>query len=288
MTVREYYYKHFSELNSDKQFHFATRIKNYFKTHDFDEYFKNNRPNSDVAKIISNNDYSRVSNLQLRKPFFEKYPDLYGVEAALFRVHHLLAEYGLDLRDKFLELYPKKQLYNLSDNLIQDEEAFKILSTWAINAIYLTEELFPRGENVIKRMSEMALNLDLDSTNPTILSYLYTHIILCESDFYTKNLMNSENLELMKQLLKKCAEVINKNIDTMSLDACVEFLVCSNMVGVDYPDLRAKIAEICTEFRKNSPYVINYRRDSTPGSYFHTLNGAEHINVLYIMSGLDL
>lgn len=47
------------------------------------------------------------------------------------------------------------------------------------------------------------------------------------------------------------------------------------------------IKEICDDFKQGSPYLINYRRDKTHGSYYHTLDGAEHINALYIMSGLD-
>lgn len=287
MSVKDYYYSHFSELNPDKQFHFATRMKNYFKVHDFDDYLKNNQPSTNIAEIISNNDYSMVNNLALRRPFFEKYQGLFGIEAALFRVHHLLAEYAIDTRDDFLKKCPKEKLYKLTDDLLNDTEAFKTLSTWVVNTVYLTEELFPRGINVAQRLSEMALELDPSSTDPTLLAYLYTHIILCESGFYTKELKNSENLELMKELLHRCSLVVDEHIDTISLDACVEFLVCCNMIGVDYPELRGKIAAICDEFKKDSPYLINYRRDKTPGSYYHTLNGAEHINALYIMSGLD-
>lgn len=286
MTVKDYYYLHFAELNPEKQFHFATRMKNYFKVHDFDDYLINNQPSTNISDIINNNNYSMVNNYDLRKPFFEKYQGIYGIEAALFRVHHLLIEYGIDLRNELVNLYPKDRLYEMADNLINDMDAIGILSTWAINTIYLTEELYPRGKNVIKEMSELVLSSDWD-VSPTLLSYMYTHIIICASGFYIKNLANSKNKECLEKILKKCAKVINNNIDTISLDACVEFLVCCNLVGVQYPELRRKIDSICKDYRKNSPYLINYRRDKTPGSYFHTLNGAEHINALYIMSGLD-
>lgn len=88
-------------------------------------------------------------------------------------------------------------------------------------------------------------------------------------------------------MLKKCSEVIDKNIDTISLDAGVEFLVCCNLVWVEYDKQKYMIKEICDDFKQGSPYLINYRRDKTHGSYYHTLDGAEHINALYIMSGLD-
>ena len=287
MSVKEYYYAHFGELTPEKQFHFATRIKNYYECHDFDEYFRTYKPSQNIAEIFYDNNYSRVNNYELRRPFFEKYRGLYGIEAALFRVHHLLAEYNLDLREDFLKLYPRSKLYELSDSLLRDTEALKILSTWAINTIYLIEELYPRKIDVVKELGEWATTLDVNNDNYTLLAYLYTHIILCESNFYTKKLSDSDNLALMKRLLDKCAEIITKNIDNISLDVCVEFLVCSNMLGANYRDLRKEIAEVCRQYRKNSPYLINYRRDSGPNSYFHTLNGAEHINVLYIMSGLD-
>lgn len=287
MTSREYYYQHFSELNPDKKFHFATRIKNYFKVSDFDEYLKNNRPSTDLAEIFKDNDFSKVNNYSLRKPFFEKYDGIYGIEAALFRVHHLLVEYNLDTRAEFLRICSKDKLYKLADKLLADDEALRVLSTWAVNVIYLTEELFPRGKDVIREMSEWALRLDKKNVDSTLLSYLYTHIFLCESGFYSRDVLESKNLGLLRRLIQECAKVIEDNIDTISLDAAIEFLVCCNMADVSYPELKIKIAKICKEFKKGNPYLINYRRDKTPGSYFHTLNGAEHINVLYIMSGLD-
>ena len=287
MTVKEYYYQHFNELSPDKKFHFATRMKNYFRIHDFDEYLKSNRPDLELAPILNNNDFSRVSNYELRKPFFEKYAGLYGVEAALFRLHHLMAEYNIDIRDDFVKLYPKEKLFALSDALMKDKKALEVLSTWAINTIYLTEELFPRGKNVIKELGEWALTLDINQCNPTLLSYLYTHIFLCETGFYSKDVAKSKNLYLLEKMLKKCADVNLKNIDSISLDASIEFLVCSNMAKIDFPDVRAKIAKICKDFQKDTPYLINYRRATTPNSHLCTIDGAEHINVLYIMSGLD-
>lgn len=287
MTVKEYYYEHFDELEPKKQFHFATRMKNYFGTHDFDDFLKNNRPSTDLASVFADNDYSRVHNYAERKPFFEKYSGLYWIEAALFRVHHLLVEYGLDIKDEFLKYYPKEKLYQLADDLMSDEAALKILSSWAINTIYLTEELFPRGNDAVGLLTKWALDADLGDLDHTLSIYLCTHIIICASGFYTKDLRSSENFDRLKDLVKKAGDLVTKNIETISLDAGIEFLVCCNMLGVDYENARDKINLICDKFRKGQPYLVNYRRDHKSGSYFHSLNGAEHINALYIMSGLD-
>lgn len=286
MTVKEYYYRNFDNLAPDKQFHFATRMKNYLGESSFDGFLREHQPNNDLADLLQNNDYSKVNRIELRKPYFEKYEDLYGVEATLFRIHHLLKEYNTDTRATFCELYGQKRLYKLVDDLLEDKDAIEVLSTWAVNVICLTEELFPRGQNVVAQLAEWALGL-ANSSDPTLVVYLHTHIILCESEFYTKRITNSKNLELLKKLLAKSAEIITDTIDTISLDAALEFLVCCKMAGVHYARLEQWIDEICREYKKDSPYLINYRRDKTPGSYYHTLDGAEHINALYIMSGLD-
>ncbi len=280
MTVREYYYQHFNELNQDKKFHFATRIKNYFKCDDFREYFASYMPSQDLAALLADNGYSQVVQFALRKPFFEKYPKLYGIEAALFRVNHLLNEYGVDLRAHFIELVPKSDLYTLADALLSDDEAIQTLSTWAVNVICLTEILFPRGHNVIADLAQKVLKFDTQKADALLLIYLYTHIILCDSDFYTRPVTE---IELSRQLLDRAAEIIGQNFDSLTLDVRIEFLVCANMVGVDYPELRQQIATECQEILATHPYIIDRRRPKAR----HTLNGAEHTNVLFIMSGLD-
>lgn len=287
MSVKDYYFEHFSELAPEKKFHFATRMKNYLKTDYFDEYLKENRPSTELKSVLANNDFSRVAKYDLRKPFFEKYSGIYGVEATLFRIHHLLFEYSVDTRNEFKRLYSLQTLYNMADDLLADNEALKFLSTWAINTIYLTEEIFPRQRDVIRCLAEFANSIDAEALDATLFVYLCTHIIICDTGFYLKSLQESANLELLKRLLEKCAIAINTNIEIISLDACIEFLVCCNMAGVEYNEQKNMIKRICDDFKKDSPYLINYRRDKTVGSYFHTLNGAEHINALYIMSGLD-
>ena len=287
MSVREYYYKHFNELSSDKQFHFATRMKNIFGVHDFDEYLKQNKPSADVTILLVNKDYSMVTNLSARKPFFEKYPDLYGIEAALFRVHHLLKEYSDNIKDILIDSYPLDKLYKLSDDLFDDKEALVILSSWAINTICLTEELFPRNNNVIVKLTKWVLRSNFEKIDASLAVYLCTHIVICESEFYTKDVKESPNHELMVKLLRKCRDLIHKNIGTVLLDSCIEYLVCCKLIGVPDEELEERINAICKECLQRSPYLIDYRRDNTPDSYYHSLDGAEHINALYIMSGLD-
>mgnify|MGYP007122066956 CR=1 FL=1 len=77
MSVRDYYLEHFNELPLEKQKHFATRMKYWFKDKSFDDFLKANEPSHDLAAVLANDNYSGVNNLEARKPFFEKYHGLY-------------------------------------------------------------------------------------------------------------------------------------------------------------------------------------------------------------------
>ena len=255
-------------------------IKNYFHSRDFDDFFAGYIPSQNLSEVLANNDYSEVNNIAERRPFFEKYNNLFAVEAALFRVNHLLNEYNVDIRKKFIELYPLDKLYALADALMEDSEAIAVLSTWAVNVICLTEILFPRNKNVIRDLSKKSLELELN--DPLLSIYLFTHIILCDTNFYTKPI-SPDNLELFTKMLDRAAEIINENFDSLILDVRIEFLVCANLIGKNYPVLRQRIKAECANNLRDKPYIIDRRRPER----YHTLNGAEHTNVLFIMSELE-
>ena len=278
MTVRAYYYQNFNQLSEDKKFHFATRIKNYFGSHDFDQFFTSYMPSTNLKEIYQDNNYSKVAHAELRAPLFKKYDHLFAIEAMLFRTLHLLHEYRLDLRQDFTKIVPLAELYRLSDALLADDEALVILSTWAVNTICLAEILFPRGQNAIKILAEKSLKLK--AKDPLLSVYLYTHIIICDSEFYTKPLTEKA---LAQELLNKAFNVIKAHPAELALDSQIEFLVCANMAEANYPALRQKIAAKCHQILENSPFLV----DVNPSRVPQTINGKEHTNVLYIMSGLD-
>lgn len=278
MSVRDYYLEHFDELPLEKQKHFATRIKYWFKDSRFDDFLAANEPSHDLAAVLANNDYSGVNNLEARRPFFEKYPELYGLEACLFRINRLLIEYDVDLREDFLKEYPRERLYKLCNDLLQDDQALAALSTYAVNVICLTENLFSRNDGIYHALTRRFLHAN---QRPEFI-YAYTHIILCMSDFYTKEI-HGEDQDLAQLMLEKCEQLIADNYDAITLDVKLEYLVCAEMIHRRNEELRQKIDAECRAARENSPYVIDMRKSEK----YNTLSGAEHRNVLYIMSGLD-
>lgn len=274
MGVKDYYLEHFDELPLDKQKHFATRIKYWFRDARFDDFLTTHEPSHDLAAVLADNDYFGVNNFAARRPYFEKYAGLYGLEATLFRINRLLIEYDVDLREEFLQIYPRERLAQLCAELLDDTDALIALSTYAANVICLCDNLFfDDGSS-----AQLAKKMLVRATQSVDFVYLYTHIILCMSHFYVRELTD-EKLELSRQMLAKCAEIIEREYDDISLDMKLEFLVCCRMAKYQ-AKVEAKIRNECDAVLTNSPFVTDTRKSEK----YNTLAGAEHRNVLYIIA----
>lgn len=276
--ARQTYIERFSELSEAKRFHFATRLKNFQGTPDFDDYLQNNIPTSDLVKIFQNNDYTEVNFYENRKEFFEKYDRLYPLEAALFRVNHLKNEYNIDIREELTKLYPKEDIYALCDRLLEDESALKELSTYAVNVLCLSEQLYPRESDVVERLCDFILN-DRTSEGQAMV-YFATHIILCSTSFYAQSVPEKYQAKF-RAMLAKCEGFILENFATMSLDMKLEYLVCAQLINADTA-LEDAIREECEDCMSPEGYLLDWRRPAR----LNDLEGAEHRNVLFVMSGI--
>ena len=275
MTVKEYYLKHFDELPEEKRFHLATRLKNWFGGTEFDEFLAEHEPSHDLAPLLTNDDYSRVNFIDERRPFFEKYKGIYALEATLCRVLHLWMEYGVDLREDLLDAYGRERLSGLCDKLRNDDGCLFVLTTWVVNVLALTEEMYPRGIDVYKEM----LVKTLAHEQTVMCVYLYTHIMLCESRFYRNKEL--KHLDLYREAMQNCDRIIAENFDEVTLDMKFEFLVCAQMVGYEVQCKEKIRAE--ADLNKG-----DFVKDPRKADRLNTLAGAEHRNVLYMMSGLDI
>lgn len=276
--AKQTYVERFSELSEVKRFHFATRLKNYQGAPDFDDYLQNNIPTSDLAKIFENNDYTEVNFYENRKEFFEKYDRLYPLEAALFRVNHLKNEYDIDIREELTKLYPKEQIYKLCDELLLDKSALKELSTYAVNVICLSEQLYPRESNVVERLCDFVLSDGAGEGQAMV--YFVTHIILCSTSFYTQS-APEQYLPKFRAMLAKCEDYVLENFATMSLDVKLEYLVCVQITDAN-TSLEDAIREECEGSMSPEGYLLDDRRPAR----LNNLDGAEHRNALFVMSGL--
>src|SRR5690606_20751535 len=107
-----------------------------------------------------------------------------GVMLALFRARHLLFIYNIDVRNELLNNKSLEDLRALATSLIEDTDAIKVLSTYAINYMYLVDRILFDDSGVINAKQLYELGSSYDTTQPNqslLLIYLYTHCIIGES-----------------------------------------------------------------------------------------------------------
>lgn len=289
--IQDYYFDNFDQLPVDKQFHFVSRLSSWSDDQQALDTLTKMKPQfathtlrEDLRKLISDPPTAKVNAAERRAPYFAKYPTLRGTMLALFRVRHLLFHYGVDARSVLLEIVPKETLYELSDALQRDREAAAVLSTYAINYIYLVEAiLFPHSS---RELDEFLANIFTIADTYTdtaedslLLIYLFTHCIIGASNFYQSAVQE----DVYRKMLTILEARIDRHFSQVNLDNKFEFLVC------------CKLASFSTTLGDRIEHEAQQSVSSAGTFLVDTLNNAgqnnkisfsdsEHRNVLYIMS----
>jgi hypothetical protein len=289
--ITKYYFDNFDKLPEDKKFHFISRLGSWNKNEQainlLSEYRHKMLPDNPkvfLQDLISHPPNAKINARERREPYFAKYPDLRGLMMALFRVRHLLFIYDIDLCDDLLEVVSKKDLYDLSDKLRSDLDAVSVLSTYAINYIYLVEViLFPRNEDVmtdfLNNVLDMGNSYSMSAEDSLLLIYLYTHCIIGASNFYQATVKE----KIYDDMLTRIEERIDKNFHIINLDNKFEFLVCCEITGYK-THLRSMIQdEANNSVSCDGIFLIDTINSAAQGNKT-SFSDSEHRNVLYIMS----
>jgi hypothetical protein len=295
--VRQYYLNNSHLLDNDKLFHFASRIAAWQgrpeafdilrKSYDF--IVQPNRNLSDViSELVNIPQIGKRNAHELRQPFFNKYPKLYGAHLALFRVRHLKSIYGIDARQALFNTISKTDLVNLEQALMKDDEAIKVLSTFAVNYIYLFERIVNENEESfsIQHFYNIGKSYDTDNIQHLqLLIYLYTHCIIGESNFYTRTI-TTDKLTIYNQMLTDLERLINVHFERINLDNKLEFLVCARICN--FPsELYKRIYDECKKsISPDGTFIIDTHNQNAQ-TRRNDFVSSEHRNVLFIMSASE-
>ena len=289
--IRDYYFTRFTELSASKQFHFVSRLSAWSLDpralqilNDIKPTFITTTMRQNLEELASSPPAATINAAKRRAPYFAKYPRLFGYMLALFRVRHLLFHYDTDIRDTLLSIIPKEELYALSDTLQRDLEATAILSTYAINYIYLVEViLFPRDNHDMPRFLDEVIDLADTYTDTAedslLLIYLFTHCIIGASNFYQSPVIDPAYTRMIELLEQR----ITVHFDSINLDNKFEFLVCCKLAGYHTKLTAAIEREAQQSISPEGAFLvdtINHAGQSDKTSFADS----EHRNVLYIMS----
>jgi hypothetical protein len=301
-NISDYYFAHMDQLDADKQFHFCTRLGAWNSDRRALEYLRQCRSyfvpepctpaalQSILQALITTPPENPVNAQTLRETYFAKYPELRGIDFALFRVRHLKEVYGVDARPALFELYPRKKLLELKAALFADDEAVRIFSTYAINYTYLLERVMLEHDDPASIDLEKIYQLGdgYDTSDPQhrqLFIYLYTHAIIGETNFYVRAIPG-QLLSAYSKMLQRLETVIEKHFAGINLDNKLEFLVCCRIAGYDTA-LFDRIYNECGKSLSNAGTFLVDRHNSQGQQDRTSLSASEHRNVLFIMSSSD-
>lgn len=293
-SVYHYYFTNRHLLSEDKRFHFATRTaawtgaeESYELLREAKQYIApGDTPLETLLRAIYEAPQTGRRNAhELRAPFFEKYPKLYGAHLTLFRVRHLKEVYGVDARQALFTVISKEELIELRDQLLADKEALKILSTFAINYCYLLNKVILETDEPLPLQAFLDLGADYDTTSIQqiqLLIYFYTHCIIGESNFYVRRIP-AELVALYQAMLQKIEPLIRDNFNKVNLDNKLEFLVCARICEYQTHLAEQIYAECEQSVSPEGTFVIDIHNENIQSDRNDFVT-SEHRNVLFIMS----
>lgn len=253
MTVREYYTKNFEKLSSEAQFHFATSLKNWFKTSEFDSRL------ADLEPPKSSDDFQKDLDAKKSKEAFYAHSDsLLEASVPLSR----LSTSDIDYLAKTELHFPRKKnvLALLAQKCLHfsgDPVLLVHLATYIIirDSDFYTRSL-PEGSLPLYRplLEKCAKTI---STNPTPIPLEDKLSFLVAS-------------KLMSATINPSVNAIRNNPVTLE-KAPTGFLTLAQKIQVE-----------CQSNLGRSPFLLDPRQPDK-----NTLSPAEPRNTFYILSGLD-
>lgn len=223
-----------------------------------------------------------------RAPLYEKYPLLQPYLDLLFRSLFAETLFSRDIRPFIRELVPDEAFRALSAKLSADGEALQVLSTHAVNYLYLARLYFaePR-EDLAAHLTE-ALSIPEEGSPEDLELSLYfaTHCVIGASAFYGRNVPESER-PLYHDMLSRADAVISKRPSDVSLDIKCEFLVCSRIIGYRPVSGSAILDEAERSLSPDGNFLIDRYNWKCASDARNSFEGGEHRNVLFLMAHLD-
>jgi hypothetical protein len=300
-SVYEYYVAHFNELTESKQLHFASRLALWSADPFAIRTLGTMRPmvthNEDPAAALqavyaeaqATIHHGSKNAAELRAPYFGRYPQLRGIATVLFRLTFLKTIYSLDARAALFEIFPKDQLDEFFRQLIIDREAVSILSTHAVNVLYLYSRIVLEDDSLFDPKVFLEVGAQhYDMSRPLHLQlyiYLYTHCIIGESKFYARK-VPERYLATYQQMLDELELCISQNFEGINLDNKFEYLVCCKLIGKK-SQLESRIAQEAKDsVSPDGTFLIDVL-NKNPQTANSTLDLSEHRNVLFIMANRE-
>lgn len=304
----EEYYKRNINYSAEATFHFASRLwlwtGDNWARQSLDEaqqsYIGTNEAEitATIDKIVADfsvNGFSLSNSKTFRRQYFEKYPKLALYNKLFFKMLFADSIYGLDIRPQLRKHMNDDELIAIFEQIKNDHDAIRVLSTHAINFLYLLRYYFRDDKTQLDKCAidpakfiEISRGYDsqiergeLDEyTAQKMRIYLLTHAIIGESQFYQREVAGYE------ELVREIERAIANDFTGTSLDNKNEFLVCAKICNQ-----KTYLESIILDESANSlSWAGNFIVESCDWgskSILHSLSQAEHRNVLFVLANRE-
>jgi hypothetical protein len=289
------YLNNIEKLNLDQQFHFFSRLYLWYKHPFFLEKLKQLQPqylgenpedqHQLITRVLNDQKEYDYNCFELRQPALGLIPDITKIDRALFKCLFGDTIFDTDLSQALIKQVPLKKLKNIKATLLKDDQSFRLLSTIAINFLYLFENTINKQDTsyIVKKALKNLEKYDLSNPCHIILAiYLLTHCIIGESKYYKISPVKGL---LYKQALSDIHEIIVSHYFELHLDVKLEYLVCCHLCNEE-----SSIKGVILNEAKNSlttqngrSYLID-RFSLNPQKHRTTFETSEHRNVLYLLA----
>jgi RimK family alpha-L-glutamate ligase len=220
---------------------------------------------------------------EARMEYFRKYPTLEPSLNLLFKNLFVAKLYGINLRPIIKNIVSDTALLDLKWALENDSPAIQILSTHAINYLYLLE--FYLGSTASK--TDPKKYLEIGSTylddRFELQIYFFTHCIIGASRFYSEKIKEAD-LHIYHKMLRKIELIITEHFQEISLDNKFEFLVCTRLCHFHSSIEDQILAEADQSLSPDGNFLIDTKNSKAAPDERNDFVSSEHRNVLYIMS----
>lgn len=284
---------------TNKQFHFLSRMYLWTRTPTFKEdldglrgkYIGNST--EDTRKLLGEA-YTRIPKhgdrmiaKEARQLYFKKYPNLEPSLNLLFKNLFAQKIYETDIQKYIRDLVSDAELLRLKSAIENDPETMRILSTHAINYLYMLDAYLETEESRTnpERYFEIGISYAEESFDLQI--YFFTHCIIGASKFYSTEIEKNV-LPIYIRMLSYTEDIIRKHFKAISLDNKFEFLVCAKICGYISTLEKDILLEADYSLSPDGNFLIDTHNETASPNERNDFVGAEHRNVLYIMSQTPL
>jgi len=298
-SIYTYYIEHFAELPISTKLHFASRlwlwntdpVARGLLDQSRSEVIKSENA-EDVLRALSSGTLVSIGKgtataQAIRAPYVKRYPQLRNISATLYWAALLDAVYGTDLRSAIDKVFDLGVLHDLYNQLLHDNAALAILSTHAVNflylcATYLKQTEIPNPEHFLRLVVDEHIYDVTDHRQTQLAIYLLTHSIIGETGFYVRAI-SPERLPAYRQQIQALENLMHTDFASVHLDNKFEFLVCCRLTGYN-SSLKADIfSEAARSVSTHGDFLVDTLNTNADSPYA-SFEKSEHRNSLFLLA----